>query len=501
MPSVQSSGASAGSPGADGVLIVGGGQAAVHLASSLRELGWQAAVTIVSEEDPRSLPAAAAVQGILVRKCPADNARVPLSRTLRARPDHRADRARVTDVRAAAPGRPGVATTEGGDRLEFGHLALATGARPRLLAVPGADLAGICYLRDVGHALELRERLAAAQRVLVVGGGFIGLEAAAAATAMGKTVTVVEAADRLIGRVVAPVISDFYAAAHRRRGVRVLLGTAVSRFEGTGPADTGPANTGPASTGGTVTGAHLSDGGFAPADLVIIGIGAEPRTELAERLGLACAGGIVVDAFARTSDPAIVAVGRLRGHPASRGRRRRPWSASSRTGTRSTTPRSPRPPWPGCPRRTTRRRGSGPTRARSSCRSPGCPAGFDQAVLRGDPGQERFSVLYYRDGRLLAVHAVNCPRDYLAVRRALAAGQEIPAESAADCRTSRCARRPRACSGRGRVGLITSRAAMPQCRRPGTAWRRGRGAAATRVPCLLLFLVLSRSRAPRSGSR
>ena len=139
-------------------------------------------------------------------------------------------------MRAAAPGRPGVAATEGGGRLEFGHLALATGARPRLLAVPGAGLAGVCYLRDVGHAIELRERLAAAQRVLVVGGGFIGLEAAAAATARGKAVTVVEAADRLIGRVVAPVVSDFYAAAHRRRGVRVILGAAVSRFAGTGQA-------------------------------------------------------------------------------------------------------------------------------------------------------------------------------------------------------------------------------------------------------------------------
>ena len=105
--------------------------------------------------------------------------------------------------------------------------------------MPGADLAGICYLRDVGHAIGLRARLAAAQRVLVVGGGFIGLEAAAAATAKGKAVTVVEAAGRLIGRVVAPAISDFYAAAHQRRGVRVLLGTAVSRFAGTGPQTAG----------------------------------------------------------------------------------------------------------------------------------------------------------------------------------------------------------------------------------------------------------------------
>src|ERR1700722_8853849 len=286
MPSVRSGSASAGSPGADGVLIVGGGQAAMHLASLLREHGWQAAVTIVSEE------ARSPYQRPPLSKAFLSGNADPTTLEFRSAEQYERDRItvltgrRVTDVQAAAaPGRRGAAITEGGDRLEFGHLALATGARPRLLAVPGADLAGICYLRDVGHALELRERLAAAQRVLVVGGGFIGLEAAASATAKGKTVTVVEAADRLIGRVVAPVISDFYAAAPRRRAVPVLLGTAVSRFEGTVLADTGPAGTAPANTGGTVTGAHLSDGSFVQADLVIIGIGAEPRTELAERLG------------------------------------------------------------------------------------------------------------------------------------------------------------------------------------------------------------------------
>jgi 3-phenylpropionate/trans-cinnamate dioxygenase ferredoxin reductase subunit len=426
MPSVQSSSPSAGSPGADGVLIVGGGQAAVHLASSLRDLGWQAAVTVVSEENhaPYQRPP-------LSKAFLSGNAQVT---TLEFRSAEHYERDRitvltgqqVTDVRPAAPGRPGVAITEGGGRLEFGHLALATGARPRRLTVPGADLAGICYLRDAGHALELRERLAAARRVLVVGGGFIGLEAAAAATAKDKTVTVVEAADRLIGRVVAPVISDFYAAAHRRRGVEVLLGTAVSRFEGTGSANTGPAN-----TGGTVTGAHLSDGGFVPADLVIIGIGAEPRTELAERLGLACAGGIVVDAFARTSDPAIVAVGdcAVTPHPAAAdGSLVRFESyghaidhAKVAAATLAGVPASyDALPWFWSDQGTLK------------LQIAGLSGGFDQAVLRGDPGQERFSVLYYRKGRLLAVHAVNCPRDYLAVRRALAAGQEIPAESAAD---------------------------------------------------------------------
>src|SRR5258708_2184279 len=158
MPSVRSSGTSAGSPGADGVLIVGGGQAAVHLASSLRELGWQAAVTIVSEEShaPYRRPP-------LSKAFLSGNAD-PTTLEFRSAEHYERDRIavltgqRVTQVRATAPGRPGLATTAGGGRLEFGRLALATGARPRLLAVPGAGLAGICYLRDIAHALALRER-------------------------------------------------------------------------------------------------------------------------------------------------------------------------------------------------------------------------------------------------------------------------------------------------------------------------------------------------------
>jgi 3-phenylpropionate/trans-cinnamate dioxygenase ferredoxin reductase subunit len=419
MPSVQSSSPSTGSPGADGLLIVGGGQAAMHLATSLRDLGWQAAVTIVSEETH------APYQRPPLSKAFLSGNADPTTLEFRSAEQYEQDRItvltgqQVTRVSAPAGDQPGRAVTEAGNRLEFGCLALATGARPRRLAVPGADLAGICYLRDVGHALELRERLAAAQRVLVVGGGFIGLEAAAAATAHGKEVTVVEATDRLIGRVVAPVVSEFYAAAHRRRGVRVLLGTAVTRFEG---AD------------GTVTGARLPDGSLLPADLVIVGIGAEPRTELAEQLGLKVAGGIVTDAFARTSDPAIVAVGdcAVTPHPAAADgslvRFESYGHATDHAKVAAATLAGVPAPYEAVP-------WFWSDQGKLKLQIAGLSAGYDQTVLRGDPGQERFSVLYYRDGRLLAVHAVNSPRDYMAVRRALTAGQEIPPEAAADADT------------------------------------------------------------------
>jgi 3-phenylpropionate/trans-cinnamate dioxygenase ferredoxin reductase component len=400
---------------AAGVLIVGGGQAAVQIAVSLRELGWQAPITIATGE------------------AHAPYQRPPLSKaflsgdadvtSLAFRSDDFYERERITllrshrivDLARAAPGRPGIATTADGKRLTFDHLALATGARPRRLRVPGSDLAGICYLRDVSHAIELRNRLTSASRVLVVGGGFIGLEAAAAARAKGKEVTVVEATDRLIGRVVAPIVSDFYYAAHQRRGTTIALGAAVSGFDG---------------TDGVVTGAHLSNGKYVPADVVVVGIGAEPRVELAEELGLKCAGGIVVDSCARTSDPTIVAAGdcAITPHPGAVGRAVRLESVGHAIEhakcAAATLAGAPVPydavPWFWSDQGTLK------------LQIAGLSSGFDQTVVRGDPEAEKFSVFYYREGRLLAVHAVNSPRDYLAVRRALTAGQQITPEGAAN---------------------------------------------------------------------
>jgi 3-phenylpropionate/trans-cinnamate dioxygenase ferredoxin reductase subunit len=164
---------------------------------------------------------------------------------------------------------------------------------------------------------------------------------------------------------------------------------------------------------------------------VIVGIGAEPRTELAEQLGLACAGGIVVDAFARASDPAIVAAGdcAVTPHPAAADdslvRFESYGHAIDHAKVAAATLAGVPAPYDATP-------WFWSDQGSLKLQIAGLAAGFDQAVLRGDPGEERFSVLYYAGGRLLAVHAVNCPRDYLAVRRALAAGQEIPVENAAD---------------------------------------------------------------------
>jgi 3-phenylpropionate/trans-cinnamate dioxygenase ferredoxin reductase subunit len=400
-----------------GVLVVGASQAGLQLAVSLRDLGYPEPVTLVGEESY------------------APYQRPPLSKDFlsgTAGPETLAFRTpafyrdagidlvcgeQVTDVTLDRSGA-GVAGTDSGRELTFDRLALTVGASARRLAVPGADLPGICYLRGLDDATRLRPQLTGASRVVVVGGGFIGLEAAAVARAFGATVTVVEATDRLIGRAVAPVVSEFYRAAHERRGTTVLLRTAVTGFR---------------EAGGRVVGVRLGNGTELPADLVVVGVGVVPRTELAEKLGLECDGGIVVDARARTSNPAVVAAGdcTVLPHPLTGEGRVRLESvnnavsqATAAAATLAGAPETgPNVPW------------FWSTQGDLRLQIAGLSAGFDDYVVRGVPDSEKFSVLYYREGRLLAADAVNSPSEYMVVRRALTQGATVLADRAGDVDT------------------------------------------------------------------
>jgi len=400
-----------------GTLIVGASQAGLQLAVSLRALGDTEPITLVGAEahPPYQRP--------------------PLSKTFLAggvEPESLAFRTpgfyadtgielvcgeRVTDISLSRErGRAaGVATTGSGRDLPFHRLALAVGGRPRRLHVPGNDLHGVTYLRDIDDATSFRSQLACARDVVVVGGGFIGLEAAAAARGAGKAVTVVEAAERLMSRAVAPVVSEFYRRAHERRGTRVMLSAQVSGF---------------VEDGGRVTGVRLAGGRTVPADLVLVGVGLVPRTELAERLGLECDGGIVVDAAARTSDPSIVAAGdcTVLPHPVTGEGRVRLESvqnavAQARVAAASLVgvgEKARDVPW------------FWSDQYDLKLQIAGLSTGYDQHVMRGEPESEQFSVLYYRDGRLLAVDSVNRPVDYMTVRKALSDGGTIDAARAAD---------------------------------------------------------------------
>ena len=407
------------SPADPGTLIVGASQAGLQLASSLREMGDDRPITLVGEElhPPYQRPPLS--KEFLAGAAEADSLAF---RTLDWYAGANIELVlgeRVTDLSLPDGDRPGTATTNAGRTLPFARLALTVGAAPRRLTVPGAELDGVSYLRDVDDAADLKDRLVRAQDVVVVGGGFIGLEAAAVARSMGKRVTVVEMADRLIPRAVAPVVSEFYRAAHERRGTTVLLSTGLRAIEGDAE--------------GRVSRVVLDGDLHLPADLVVVGVGVVPRIELAEQIGLSCDGGIVVDEHARTSAPGVVAAGdcTVLPHPLTGEGRVRLESVQNATTQAALAAASllgrldgkPAVPWFWS--------NQGDLRLQIA----GLSAGFDNHVVRGDPDTERFSVLYYRGEQLLAIDAVNTPTDYLVVRKALGQGIPLPAHLAADAST------------------------------------------------------------------
>jgi 3-phenylpropionate/trans-cinnamate dioxygenase ferredoxin reductase subunit len=220
--------------------------------------------------------------------------------------------------------------------------------------------------------------------------------------------------DRLISRSVAPIVSEFYRQAHLRRGTAVRLGTSVEAFEG---------------EAGCVSKVRLSDGTQLAADVVLVGVGAVPRTKLAEQIGLTCNGGIVVDEFARTSNPAIVAAGdctvspnplTLEGSVRLESVHNAVSQARVAAATLAGTPEAyTAVPW------------FWSDQGDLKLQIAGLTAGYDHFVVRGDPASERFSVLYYRERKLLGIDAVNRAPDYMVVRQALSRGVDIPADRAA----------------------------------------------------------------------
>jgi 3-phenylpropionate/trans-cinnamate dioxygenase ferredoxin reductase component len=219
-----------------------------------------------------------------------------------------------------------------------------------------------------------------------------------------------------MSRVVAPVVSDFYRRAHQRRGTDIRLSAAVAAFEG--------------DRAGRVTGVRLADGTVLPADLVRVGAGVLPRTELAEQLGLLCDGGIVVDSRARTSEPTVVAAGdcTVRPHPLTGQGRVRLESVQNAVAQAQVAAAT----LLGRPGEVTSVPWFWSFQGDLKLQIAGLSTGYDDFVVRGEPGDEQFSVLYYRQGDLLAVDAVNRPADYMAVRKALGAGAAIDPDLARD---------------------------------------------------------------------
>lgn len=272
-----------------GVVVVGGGLAGAKVVQTLREEGYAGAVTLVGEEADRPYERPPLSKEYLQGRKPIEKAFVHPEGWYA---EHGVD-LRLGQPVVAIDRQGRELTLAAGERIPYAHLVLATGAAPRTLPLPGADLRGVHTLRRIADSDALRKAFAQDGHLVVIGGGWIGLEVAAAARLAGLDVTVLEAGPQPLLRVLGEQMAVYFADLHRRNGVHLRTGAAVTRIVG---------------EDGRVTGVEV-DGRVLPADVVVVGVGAAPVAALAEDAGLEVDNGILVDARLRTADPAVLAVG------------------------------------------------------------------------------------------------------------------------------------------------------------------------------------------------
>jgi NADPH-dependent 2,4-dienoyl-CoA reductase/sulfur reductase-like enzyme len=274
----------------DSIVIVGGGLAGAKGAEGLREQGFQGGLTVIGAEDQLPYERPPLSKSYLQGKSTLADAQVHNSDWY---DDNSVDLRLATTVAAVRPGAHEIELA-GGETIGYSALLLATGSTPRRLPVPGADAAGILTLRRVEDSDAIRETFGADRRLAIIGGGWIGLEVAAAAREAGTEVTVIEATAGPLLAVLGPDLAAVFATLHTDHGVTLYTEARVAEI---------------LTTDGRASGVRLADGTVIPADAVVVGIGAAPNTELAEQAGLAVDNGVLVSAALRSSDPDIYAVG------------------------------------------------------------------------------------------------------------------------------------------------------------------------------------------------
>ena len=399
-------------PGPGNIVVLGAGQAGYWLVKTLRQKDYKGPITLLGDEPHPPYDRPPLSKQVLTGE-------VEPQSTWFITPDELAALAVEfrPGVRATAIDREArVVTTSPGAAVGYDHLVIATGARARRLDLPGEEAAPVFYLRSMKDCLALREVMTGGRRIIVVGGGLIGLEVAAAGVTRGCEVTIVEAADRVMARVVGPEISRFYEALHRDRGATIATGRMPVSIAADG--------------GGCAV--EFADGTRVAGDAIVAGIGAVPDDAIARDAGLATDNGILVDEFGRTGDSRISAVGDVTNHfNPLLGRRIRlecwqnaqnqaiavaqtlcgdgaayaetPWGWSDQYGI--------------------------------NLQMLGAPDSFEDGLMRGDPGQGSFSMFYLKAGRIHAMAAVGAGRDVSVSRRLIARDIEVDAERLVDAAT------------------------------------------------------------------
>lgn len=388
---------------------MGAGQAGAEAANALRQQGYAGSITLIGDESyppyrrpplSKAFLSGAATQESLYLK--------PLAAYATANVDCRLGIGVEAIDREAHCLR-----LFDGTSVPYAQLILATGGRARRLSLPGADAPNVHYVRGIDDILAFKDQMVEGKRLVIIGGGYIGLETAAVAVQKGLSVTVVEAAPRLLARVAVPEVSAFYERAHTQRGVSFRIGVGIHGFEGEGQVDT----------------VVLADGSRLAADFVVAGIGLIPNTELAEAAGLTVSNGVAVDAYTRSSDPDIYAIGDCSHHENQfLGRRLRlesvPNAMEQARVVAATIVGKPQPyaavPW------------FWSDQYDLKLQMVGLSEGHDRFVVRGDLSTESFCIFYLKDGLVISADAVNRPQDFVAARRIVGERIALTPEQLAD---------------------------------------------------------------------
>lgn len=389
-----------------GVLIVGAGHAAGQAAASLRQEGYAEPITVLGDEPyipyqrpPLSKQYLSGEQGI---------ERVYL-RPEKFYADKDITLETGVTVTAIDP-KAGTATTDDGRQYPYDQLILATGSRPRRLTIDGADLPGIHYLRTIEDVDRIRSEMGPGKRIVIVGGGYIGLEVASVCIASDMEVHVLEMEDRILKRVTTEAMSAYYHQLHAGRGVHLHVSTQVSGFAGTDRVE-----------------AVLCGEQRFPADLVIIGIGIIPNVELAEAAGIDCDNGIRVDDHCRSSAPNVFAIGDCSNHPnPTLNRRLRLESVPNAMDQARVTAANicgkekiyDAVPW------------FWSDQYELKLQMVGFSTDGDTQIMRGDPADNQFAVFYLKEGKVVAADAVNSAKEFMICKQLI--GKPVDAAVLAD---------------------------------------------------------------------
>lgn len=391
-------------------VVIGASHAGCHLAESVRKNGWEGQIILIGDEPyfPYNRPPLS--KGFLAGQKEIKNILIKpetFYQKLDIEPRFNTQVERIDRVQKQV-------ILKGGKALNYDKLGLATGARPRTLPIPGAELSGVCYLRTADDVLGMKYFVGAGKRAVILGGGYIGLETAAALRKLNMEVTVLEMMPRILQRVTSHVMSEFYDRIHREEGVNIHANVKVTSIQGSEWANA----------------VRCEDGAEYPADLVIIGAGVLPNSELAAESGLSVENGIVVDKHAVTSDPDIVAAGDCAWHFNSLYER---WLRLESVQNAHDQAKVAGASICGLHKEYAELPWFWSEQFDLKLQIVGLSQGFDDVVIRGATEEGRsFAAFYFKGSTLLAVDAVNMPMAFMMGKQLIQKGVAVDKDKIAD---------------------------------------------------------------------